>query len=253
MRKALLPRQLKFRSCDDLVRLGGRHDGGYLVSAADVAKSTLLLGLGINTDWRFENDFDAANTVPILAFDPSTEFRLFVKQALQDLSRLKIRRGLARPFDYFSLKRFFSGKNVLNRKFVGMNIGGLHVSLAQVLQGVADTEIFLKMDIEGSEYRCLDDLLAHQRRFAGAVIEFHDVDINIERILRFVESFELELAHIHANNYAPLNEHGLPLAIEVTFSRRGAFSDRAPALPHALDDANAIDRDEIEIGFAGSP
>jgi hypothetical protein len=51
VKTSVLPEDLRFRSCGDLIRLGVQSDGGYLVSQADVDRSKLLLGFGINTDW----------------------------------------------------------------------------------------------------------------------------------------------------------------------------------------------------------
>ena len=42
---------------DDLVRLGGAHDGGYVVSARCLRATTLLVSFGISDDWSFEHAF----------------------------------------------------------------------------------------------------------------------------------------------------------------------------------------------------
>lgn len=250
MKNAVLPGDLRFRACDDLIRLGVQSDGGYLVSAADVDRAKLLLGFGINTDWTFEMDFHDRNPVPIVAFDASTNFKLFVKTSLAALFQREIGKALVTPFRYRSLRRFFSGPNVLHQKFVGLDAGGVHVSMREVMEDLpVDSDVFVKMDIEGSEYRCLDDILACQHMLTAFVAEFHDVDLHIERLVEFVQAFELEIAHIHANNHSPLTDDGLPLVLEITFSRHGAFTDDPPALPHGLDRACNFDDEEILIGF----
>jgi len=38
------------------------------------------------------------------------------------------------------------------------------------------------MDIEGGEYRILDNLIKHQDKICGIVIEFHDIDLHLEKI-----------------------------------------------------------------------
>ena len=65
--------------------------------------------------------------------------------------------------------------------------------------------VFLKIDIEGSEYRILDQLIENQKKINGLVIEFHDCDLHFDRINRFIQSFELDLVHIHVNNYSYIN------------------------------------------------
>jgi hypothetical protein len=250
MKTSVLPEDLRFRACSDLIRLGVQSDGGYLVSEADVSRSKLLLGFGINTDWTFEMDFHRRNPVPIIAYDASTNFQLFVKHSLIALSQREIGKALVTPFRYRSLRRFFSEPNVLHGKFVGLGAGGGRVSMQEVMEGLDQTDVFVKMDIEGSEYRCLDDLLAHQHLISAFVVEFHDVDLHIDRIIDFVRAFELDIAHIHANNHSPLTGDGLPLVLEITFSRHGAFTDDEPVLPHQLDRACNLGDDEIAIGFA---
>ena len=60
--------------------------------------------------------------------------------------------------------------------------------------------LFLKIDIEGSEYRILDDLIRYQDKITGLVIEFHNIDLHIEKILNFLKNFKLNLVHIHGQN-----------------------------------------------------
>ena len=55
--KAHLPNFFSVKQARDLVRIGKKYDGGYLVSQSDIEKSEILIGLGINDDWSFEIDF----------------------------------------------------------------------------------------------------------------------------------------------------------------------------------------------------
>jgi hypothetical protein len=54
---ANLPITLDFQPAHDLLRLGRDYDGGYLVSSADVIQTEMLISLGINDDWSFEEKF----------------------------------------------------------------------------------------------------------------------------------------------------------------------------------------------------
>ena len=52
------------------------------------------------------------------------------------------------------------------------------------------------------------------------MIEFHDVNKNLKKILNFMKNFKLKLTHIHINNYGPINASGLPSVIEFTFVKK---------------------------------
>jgi hypothetical protein len=78
--------------------------------------------------------------------------------------------------------------------------------------------VFFKIDIEGSEYRILDQLIFHQKKINSLVIELHDCDLHFDRIRDFIEKFELKLVHLHVNNYCSINKDLNPSVIELTFS-----------------------------------
>ena len=54
----------------------------------------------------------------------------------------------------------------------------------------------------------------------GLVIEFHDVDLHQEKILEFINNFNLELTHIHPNNFGLKDDNGDPKVIEMTFEKK---------------------------------
>ena len=119
-----------------------------------------------------------------------------------------------------------------------------------VFKETDSSKLFLKIDIEGSEYRILDDLINNENRITGLVIEFHDCDLHIDRIQSFVERFKLPLVHIHANNFAPTTEDtGLPLVLEITFSKNAKLGADC-ILPHKFDTPNNGDDPEIALKFS---
>ena len=107
----------------------------------------------------------------------------------------------------------------------------------------------MKIDIEGSEYRLLDTLILNQNRITGLVIEFHDCDLHLDVINKFIKSFDIKLAHIHANNFAPIRSNDmLPLSLELTFSKNCEFQKEG-FLPHALDMPNDKNISEINLSI----
>ena len=244
--KARLPNFFAVKQAVDLVRIGRDYDGGYLVSQSDIEKSELLLGLGICDDWSFEKDFTLLNDVEVVAYDASVNFRFWLKLVILQTIKNPFKFYAVRKF--FSYRRFFRGKNRHIKKFVGLNaIDNAHCTFVDVLNETSCKNIFLKIDIEGSEYRFLHEIAANADRVAGMVIEFHDVDINLKKIENFIDQFSLNLVHVHANNYAPIRaDDDLPVVLELTFSRYADVTNLFK-LPHKLDMPNNKMRPDYEI------
>ena len=249
---AKLPSFLKFKSARDLIRIGRDNDGGYLVSQSDIDKSDVLIGLGINDDWSFERDFIKQNDVEVFAYDASISQKYFFKQFLKSLIifyKPKIAfHWLKVIWDYLN---FFSKPNHHHiKKYVGLNSeNNIHCTLSSILDCSKYKNIYLKIDVEGSEYRFLNTLILHQNRISGLVLELHDCDLHLKTIERFIDRFNLRLAHIHANNYAPIRlDDGLPIAMELTFSS-GCALEECAILPHRLDMPNNRKEGEITLSF----
>ena len=119
------------------------------------------------------------------------------------------------------------------------------------LEKVTDNleDLFIKIDIEGSEYRIFEDLLKIQDKIVCLVIEFHDIDLHMDRIERFINETKLELVHIHPNNYCSLDRFGNPTAIEVSFEKNPIVVKDLFTIPHHLDQNCNPDGPDININF----
>ena len=73
----ILPNFFSFFSSNDLIRVGNDKDGGYLLSESDLEKSEVLITLGINDDWSFEEHFYKRKKVAIEAYDKSIDQKVF--------------------------------------------------------------------------------------------------------------------------------------------------------------------------------
>ena len=78
----------------------------------------------------------------------------------------------------------------------------------------------MKIDIEGSEYEILDQIVSIKDKIQGLVIEFHNVSKNLHTIENFLKKIEdyLNLVHIHANNYSVKEANQFPEALELSIS-----------------------------------
>lgn len=235
----------------DLIRLGRDHDGGYLVDRRDVLASTALISLGINNDWSFEDDFLTFNPVPLDAYDgsvsPSVYAKRIVKDAVAGHGQELVRNAKALA----GHRRFFTDGRRHHRLMVGFQSAPGMTTLHEIFDTKSNSgdRVFLKVDIEGWEYRLLDDIVKYADRISALAIEFHDFDLHAARVRDFIAATNLAVAHVHCNNYCPVSDTGTPLAIEVTLTSQVPISTAAAVFPHPLDQANCIKLPEIPITF----
>lgn len=232
---------------DDLVRIGRDQDGGYVISHRCVAASRLVIGFGICDDWSFEEAFTRANpNSQVLGIDGSVSpeiFRTRSREATVKALFALVRGRVAQARNEFRAARrwkrtaaafraFFDGKTKHFRQlFIADEANQWARSWADLVgnepviagAGQDSYRIFVKMDIEGSEYRVLSDLLADANRINGFVIEFHDCDIHWDCFSQLMDELSENFAvvHIHGNNYAPLIRGSTtPRAMEISAVNR---------------------------------
>ena len=109
--------------------------------------------------------------------------------------------------------------------------------------------IFLKIDIEGSEYRILDEIIENQDLFTGIAIELHDVDLHLDKIEQFIKNLKMELVHIHPQNPAFVTKDHIPTQIELTFAKNPEAIGPVAKIPHKLDQPANPSFKEIELKF----
>ena len=111
----------------------------------------------------------------------------------------------------------------------------------------------MKVDIEGNEYRVLDQIIKYQAQLSGLVIEFHNCDLMYEKIKSFIEELELSLVHIHVNNFGIITKDGFPAVLELTFSPNKYNSKRREDENNFpmefLDQPNNKDEKDFDISF----
>jgi hypothetical protein len=142
------------------------------------------------------------------------------------------------------------------RRYVGLSGQPGFVSLSAVIEQAKKDRrlnIFFKIDVEGSEYRTLDILIDNANLITGLAIEFHDVDLHIDKLRDFISRFPLALVHTHCNNFVIRNDEGTPLAIECTFTSSKVGEDLVSALPCDLDMPNNVQKEDYRLIFHDRP
>lgn len=244
---------------DDLIRIGGDHDGGYVIPSALLSNADVLISMGLGYSWRFEQEARALNPrLRVQVYDHTVSERLYARQFAADVVGVFVGQGVQgmvrryrRLRDY---RRFFGSEATHYRERINDRRDKVSVDIATVFERAGSGSAFVKMDIEGSEYRVLEDVLAYADRILGLAVEFHDVGPLrpvFERIMSAVQK-RFEIVHLHANNFVPLYRDGFPDALEITFGRKDLCQpgERRRALPlPGLDQPNDPNAPEFNLIF----
>ena len=249
----MLPSNFKPQGEYNLLRIGGDNDGGYLVESKSIEQTAALISMGIGKNWRFEEDFITHKDIVVNAYDHSVRGffwpKFFIKRFLSVLiGRLKVPYNAVETYKKFM--RFFRDKAVLFYEKIGTEEEG-YTNLKKTLERINKKPIFLKIDIEGYEYRILDEIKLNSDLLSGMVIEFHKISDHIDEIRNFINNFELKLIHVHPNNNR-VDDQGNPRAIEMSFARDPEKLSEKSVLPHPLDQLNVPRKEAVSLRFFNS-
>ena len=247
------------------VRLGKLSDGGYVLLREQIAGTKILLSFGVATDWSFEEHFARENTsVEILMYDYSTSLPMIGATMIVKLLKFDFPkaghylRAATRYLSFISPGR----RARLTGKYLALDDTAQTVRfdtimLGLVRSGISPGSIFVKLDIEGAEYRVLESIIRHSEFINGLAIEFHELDPMGSRLNELMHCLKknFHVAHVHGNNYSPLiSSTDLPVALEVTFVHKRMVGeelspdDTVYPIP-GLDYPNHPDRIDYPLHF----
>ena len=212
--KKLLPYEIDVQ----LIRLGEKNDGGYLVPDDFVGiDKNYSAGVGFLT--QFEKDL---------------ETRYLIKSNMLDFNEIE--------------KKILPSKASFLKKKLGLVSNKQEISINDwIIQD--DKDIILKLDIEGDEYASLIDISEENlKKVRILVIEFHDlrnlrnnIFLNLfDKVINKLDNY-FYVSHLHINNISKIKKIGdylVPDMIEMTFIRKNRvknFSSKFSILPHKLD------------------
>lgn len=242
----------------DLIRMGKNNDGGYLVSEQSILESEMLISGGISWDFSFEEQYIDLTKNSVKCFDHTintkhyffTWFGILIQRLLFLSNFKKIRSAFFNLLKPIKFKKFIK-KDKVNFFYIGLGIGDdRYMKLGEIIKKFTNEEkIFLKIDIEGDEYRLMDDLINFSNRFAGLIIEFHHVDIHQNRIADFIKNIDLTLVHTHINNAGTVSDNKIPTLVEVTFAKNPKKIKSLNYTKHPLDQPNLKSKEDPFIKF----
>ena len=221
-------------------RIGRPHDGGYVTVTLPGTYDALLSG-GIANDISFEEHFLQLHPIPCYAFD-----------------------GTIAHLPHANPKITFVKKNLGDSNTD--NTTNLHDYMEPY------QNIFMKMDIEGHEFRVMPTLIQHMKKIKQLVIEIHspgDIrmfpdyfkglsDIDNHKMFDMLQGINQThtLVHFHANNGCKMQEIDgirLPHVFELTYLRNDFVLEKrknTESLPTSLDMKNIPQNEDYTLsGF----
>ncbi|MBU3553730.1 MULTISPECIES: FkbM family methyltransferase [Polynucleobacter] len=246
----------------DLERIGNKGDGGYVLPLSSVKDADFLISMGVNTDWSFDEHFLEINpNIFIHAYDHTISERQFRKNIKKPLFRLLYgKSSIKEVLSYYSLyrsyKNFFRDKVTHFQERIHNRIDHPYdATLDLVMERAKASSIVLKVDIEGSEYRVIDEILRYSAIISALVIEFHHTEPYRNLFLDSISKLkkEYDIVHIHGNNYDFVATDGLPEVLEITFvksAKNSGFEKRKNFPIDGLDYPNNPEKDDFKFSFS---
>jgi len=224
-----LPSSIQPIHKDDLIRVGSTNDGGYILTRELIQRTKFILSFGISMNWNFEKDFQERKTekIKIHAYDHTIGLHSFRNYTIFAIIRAILtplrKENWKNIFKYFSYKKFFDGTNNIHfQERVWWSNDNNSSSFEKILERIDDENIFLKMDIELSEYRVINKILENHQKIVGMVIEFHAIDILYDVFFNIMENIKekFNIIHIHGNNFGDIGPRKIPNTLEITFENK---------------------------------
>jgi hypothetical protein len=135
--------------------------------------------------------------------------------------------ALRKAFTWIDYRNFFRSEGTHFRQRIWRDNHNNSATIEDAFSRLpTECPVFVKMDIEGSEYHVLDDLLRHSKHIVAMAIEFHDVDKASGLFNSFIEKIkrDFHIVHIHGNNMDGLTPYHFPKAPEITFLHKRFFN-----------------------------
>ena len=219
---------------EDLTRVGGDKDGGYLVPLEYLKRLTTFVNFGVGEDFDFEMQLKHKyGVLKIMSFDSLVSKRYFLVHFLKGFIKFfMLKAGVYVVFQRFFLllKFIYFYSFLFDVKFVKVKIDKFNAD--SILSNLPQNSA-LKVDIEGGEYPILDIICANKSNLTFIIIEFHCIQLYETTIINFRKNLgsDFSIAHLSINNRSS-DVNLLPQTIEVTFCRdiakKNDFIDQLP-------------------------
>lgn len=252
----------KYIKKNQLIRIGPKKDGGYIVHKNILKNINFIISCGLSDEWTFEKELLLySKKSKVLAFDHTVNTNFWLKYTFRNIFSFFLFKKLTIAkiidiFKYIYYKKFFSGQNNHFLKKIGNKNNKNEITINSIIKNYypKNTKIILKVDIEGDEYKILNNIIKNEKKIDHLIIEFHNAVINLKKILKFIKQNKyLKLIHIHGNNYGKVT-NGIPDVLEMTFVnkvnyKRDKFKNNIQYPIYKLDYPNHRSREDLKLKF----
>ena len=211
------------------IRIGGKHDGGYVINDIPGIKYDALYSYGSNDQIDFERAFYDKFKIDAYTYDHTID-------------------SITDKPDYVHF--FKEGVSGVPRPELPTNTIKNHI----INNNHQDySNIFMQMDIEGHEWETL--MYSNLCQFAQIVLEMH-LYVNIEVVLNVLKKLDhtFVCTHVHGNNHPiqPWVDINFPQVLEVTYVRRDLVDIEGIDMdnyPTSLDYPNRIGYPDLPLNW----
>lgn len=239
------------KKINDLIRIGDKSDGGYIFIKKLIFEAKSCLSFGLGDNFSFESNLKKINKkINIYVFDHTVDYKFWFKHFFYWLWKSIRYRKYLKFLNFIKYLFFFYYDKNKHLKF---KVGTKKNSLSNIIDklDIDPQKTLLKIDIDGDEYKIIDEIKKFQ--FLGLIIEFEKFNNNIKKIEKFIkQNSNLQLIHIHANNFAPLIKN-IPDSIELSFANKKLFKSKNKNTKKYpiknLDYPNNIMKKDIKLFF----
>ena len=203
-------------------RFGSIDDGGYFISPKNVFEADILLSGGISSNTEFEYDMFRYNkNLQIVMVDPTvSKMKLLTKSVIRIFFGKKEKlRYCVNTLVFIMMLR--SGRVWHIKKWLSSKTG-IFDCINEKKLNFENKKILLKLDIEGSEYDLLEEIVNHIHFFNCMIFEFHNLDERHPEFYDFLKkcSIHFDIIYLEVNPSGGFSKSGQPKVVELSLERR---------------------------------
>ena len=220
---------------NDLIRLGKKGDGGYIISKKSLEADKCLLTFGMSNDWSFEEDFVRHNSQNFVnIYDHTVNLNFFLHRLYKSIKRLLyFKSNFSNIYEKFDeLIKYLKLNNSKINHFKYKISNKKELNNKSLKETIKETEhngkLMLKIDIEGDEFEILNDITLYSNQIHTLIVEFHELNKNYNKFETLIKEINKKfyIIHIHGNNVTGVNEIGLPNTLEISFLNCDLFFNK---------------------------